>query len=212
MLDLEEIQWGRDVRKKKPDAYIAPIDCPSNRINFFLKGWEDFLCDRMKPAKTITWRNLGRIYASILGDIPLQRRRKIYSVLLAQFVFSPSLKSWSKEDRAKAMSFFYSPDSATQISNQELDLRLIPTSSAEWEEIGRFALTFNGYAENGSFEACAQIANAQMSRTLSDLRTCLFFEQRRWHHFGDTPDRDSMEYVRHLVELIREKVAEQQLE
>ncbi len=212
MFDLEEIKWNRDIRKKKPDAYTSPIECPSNRINFFLKGWQDFLCARIEPAKTITWRNLGRIYASILGDIPLQKRRRIYSVLLAQFVFSPALKAWSNEERAKAMSFFYMPDLATRISNQELELELIPTPSAEWEEIGRFALTFNGYEESGSFEECAHIANNRMTNTLSELRTCLFFEQRRWHHFGDTPDGDSMRYLRQLIDLIRDKVAGKQLE
>ena len=79
----------------------------------------------------------------------------------------------------------------------------IPPSDASWTEIGEFALTFDGYEYWGSFAKCAEIANAKAPRTLEELRTCLFFEQRRWHHFGDTPDSEDLEYIRGLVERIR---------
>jgi hypothetical protein len=39
------------------------------------------------------------------------------------------------------------------------------------------------------------------------LRTCLFFEQRRWRHFGDEPDEEAMEYIRSVVQKIRAKLA-----
>ena len=45
-----------------------------------------------------------------------------------------------------------------------------------------------------------------MPAALADLRACLFFEQRRWHHFGDTPDEESMTYIWALVEAIRNRV------
>jgi hypothetical protein len=38
------------------------------------------------------------------------------------------------------------------------------------------SLTFNGYNVWGSFETCAEIANAQRHDSLTNLRTCLFFE------------------------------------
>jgi hypothetical protein len=42
--------------------------------------------------------------------------------------------------------------------------------------------------------------------SLSDLRTCLFFEQRRHRHMGRIPVDLDMEYVRALIEAIRERV------
>ena len=92
------------------------------------------------------------------------------------------------------------------ISNQRLTLRHLPGPSADIDSLLRFALTFSGYDHCGSFEACAEIANAKKHDTLSDLRACLFFEQRRWHHFGDMPDDEELKYCRVIVEKIRQKV------
>jgi hypothetical protein len=78
------------------------------------------------------------------------------------------------------------------IPNRELKVSDLPAPGADWSTINRFALTFNGYEQLGSFEACAEIANARKSDTLTDLRACLFFEQRRWHHFGGEPDPTSI--------------------
>lgn len=83
----------------------------------------------------------------------------------------------------------------------------IPNPDASWREIAEFALTFNGYEVWGSFEKCAEIANAKRQDSLTDLRTCLFFEQRRWRHFGEDPDGEAMAYIRALVEKIRRRVS-----
>ncbi len=89
------------------------------------------------------------------------------------------------------------------IENARLAIDDVPDAAADWDAIQRFALTYNGYQANGSFEACAVIANEQRHTSLDDLRTCLFFEQRRWHHFGDEPDAGSMTYIRSLIEKIQ---------
>jgi len=61
-------------------------------------------------------------------------------------------------------------------------------------------------------DQCARIANAAADRysqegelpeSLDELRTCLFFEQRRWHHFGATPDGEAQRYFAALLEAIR---------
>jgi hypothetical protein len=90
------------------------------------------------------------------------------------------------------------------ISNEDLRRRDVPAASADWAAIWAFADTFNGYKVHGSFAACAAIANEQRSETLTDLRTCLFFETRRWHHFGDDPDEESEPYIRSLVQRIHD--------
>ena len=51
------------------------------------------------------------------------------------------------------------------------------------------------------------MANERRSKSLTDLRVCLFFEQRRWHHFGSHPDDEAMAYIRELLDRIRAHVA-----
>ena len=94
-----------------------------------------------------------------------------------------------------------------EISNKHLLLIDIPKSDADWSEIAAFALTFNGYEVCGSFDKCAEIANAKRHESLTDMRACLFFEQRRWRHFGESPDGETMAYLRKLLESIRAKVS-----
>jgi hypothetical protein len=93
------------------------------------------------------------------------------------------------------------------IPNEMLMAARMPPPDADWNAIQQFALTFDGYKHWGSFERCAEIANARAARTLTELRTCLFFEQRRWRHFGDAPDDESMHYIRELLEAVRARVA-----
>jgi hypothetical protein len=94
------------------------------------------------------------------------------------------------------------------VPDEALTLDLIPTPDASWHEIQEFALAFSGYSFHGSSEKCAEIANARRHETLSDLRTCLFFEQRRWHHFGRDPHDEAMVYIRSLVDGIRARVVQ----
>jgi hypothetical protein len=94
-----------------------------------------------------------------------------------------------------------------EIVNEDLTLSNIPIPDASWDEIEEFALTFDGYNVWGSFDKCAEIANARRHESLTDLRTCLFFEQRRWRHFGENPDEKTMDYIRGLVEEIRSMVS-----
>jgi hypothetical protein len=92
------------------------------------------------------------------------------------------------------------------VANDELQPERLPSPSADWDTIQEFALTFNGFKHWGSFEKCAEIANQMRPSTLTELRTCLFFEQRRWHHYGDEPDAEAMEYIRELIDKIGAKV------
>ena len=94
------------------------------------------------------------------------------------------------------------------ISNDQLKQTDIPGPSASWNEIRDLAYSFNGYEEQGSFERCAEIAKARRSDSLSDLRTCLFFEHRRLNHLGASPGPLDMEYFRSLLAAIRSKVSD----
>jgi hypothetical protein len=101
-----------------------------------------------------------------------------------------------------------------KIANEELVQSDVPLPNAGWYDIGRFALSFNGYDWWGSFEKCAEVANlaarayhesGALPESLTGLRTCLFFEQRRWHHFGFDPDEPAMGYIAALLEGIRQR-------
>ena len=92
--------------------------------------------------------------------------------------------------------------------DNDLALKDIPDPGDQLGAIFQFALTFNGYEHHGSFEKCADIANERRNDTLLNLRTCLFFEQRRWRHMGEEPDDEAMKYIRMLVREIRAKVEE----
>ena len=99
-----------------------------------------------------------------------------------------------------------------EIPNTELKTHLLPQPGTGWYEISGFAHTFNGYEYWGAFEKCGEIANSirdeykssgVLSTNLTDLRTCLFFEARRWRHYGYEPNEEAMRYIHALVEAIR---------
>jgi hypothetical protein len=46
-----------------------------------------------------------------------------------------------------------------------------------------------------------------MPRDLEKLRIALFFEQRRWRHFGDVPEGADLSYISALVAQIRAAVS-----
>ena len=98
------------------------------------------------------------------------------------------------------------------VPNTELQGYLLPHPGASWGEISGFAHTLNGYERWGSFEKCSEIANeileeyktsGDLPNNLTNLRTCLFFEARRWRHYGYEPDEEAMHYIRALLEAIR---------
>jgi hypothetical protein len=82
----------------------------------------------------------------------------------------------------------------------------VPRPDADWLTIWRFALTYNGYDHHG--DRAGDMSNRArdrweqsgvLPRTLDSARTALFFEQRRYHHFGTDPDAKSERYIRELV-------------
>jgi len=101
-----------------------------------------------------------------------------------------------------------------EIPNDELSDDNLPGPEADWRDISYFALSYDGYSRLGSTKNCGKLANAAKARfeesgavpdSMDDLRVCLFFEQRRWHHFGQHPDGDTLIYIHALMDAIREK-------
>lgn len=92
------------------------------------------------------------------------------------------------------------------IPDDELRADWIPTIRSEWRQISRFGHSFDGYAAFGG--DCARLANEGAPATLPELRAVLFYELRRWRHFGYEPDAAAMKKFDWLLESIREKVKE----
>ena len=108
----------------------------------------------------------------------------------------------------------------TKIPNSQLMEKDIPSSGATWKKILPFALTFNGSEHWGSFEKCREIAKVGIAsyrdkkpftQSLTDLRTCLFYEARRWNHLEKSPNKMAMAYIHALLEAIRVRVLAREL-
>ena len=108
-----------------------------------------------------------------------------------------------------------------QISNADLIEQDLPAPHSDFLSIWKFTWSYNAYAKH-SFNKSAEMAyecekaySAKKSLSkfsLTKLRTVLFFEERRYHHWGWNPDdeefgsKEQMQYIWGLVEAIREKV------
>jgi hypothetical protein len=106
------------------------------------------------------------------------------------------------------------------IPNSLLLSRDIPSRRASWKNIIPFAHSFNGYEHWGSIQKCREVArhgvalykaNQDLPESLTELRTCLFFEARRWKHLEKNPNKACLLYVHALVEAIRVRVQTQEL-
>jgi hypothetical protein len=81
-------------------------------------------------------------------------------------------------------------------------------SERNWREVVKFAQQYSGYDEMGGFDQCGDLANAaQEAFSMTgvvpaderELRACLFFEARRWRHFGSEPDESAWSYIETLL-------------
>lgn len=102
------------------------------------------------------------------------------------------------------------------VPSELLSLSDVPSATATWSEISFFATHLNGYERFGD-RLVGEMANTARqyfddylridpSLNLDQLRGCLFFEYRRFHHFSHAPGADDTPYIRSLVEAIRAKV------
>lgn len=87
----------------------------------------------------------------------------------------------------------------------------VPTPGSPWPAVSKFALSWNGYERSGGSEGAARIANGLLESwkregtveaELPTLRTALFYEQRRWRHFGHDPDEEATGYIDALLAAI----------
>jgi hypothetical protein len=86
--------------------------------------------------------------------------------------------------------------------------------NATWDEINPFALLISGYeeAERHGLGDCGEFANARLEAyrdtgewrgNALELWCCLFFEQRRWRHFGHEPQGEDFGAILALYQALR---------
>lgn len=96
------------------------------------------------------------------------------------------------------------------LTNEALELACVPPSDARWKELEKFALSLNGYEAIGQplgTLADMHARDGTLPVDLTELRSCLFFEQRRWRQFEEPPAGKPMEHILRLLEAIRSAVA-----
>lgn len=87
----------------------------------------------------------------------------------------------------------------------ESQFKQIPDPDSGWQQISSFALTFDCYEYCGSYENCKRIVEEKKHDTLNNLRTCLFFEVTKWNWDEKVPAGNEMDYIKYLLETIKEK-------
>lgn len=93
-----------------------------------------------------------------------------------------------------------------QISNRDLVASKLPHVEGAWDEIARFALTFDGYKQFGEVADLARLDEQGRCGTLSEIRARLFFKQRK-HRWNQTePEAAEAGEVRELMAQLRDRV------
>jgi hypothetical protein len=103
-----------------------------------------------------------------------------------------------------------------EVPNERLKVSAVPPVTASWDTIVSFAQAIDGYRAIGQKE-CAQLCNrvkSELSRnpvsvqmlSLTELRSCLFFEQRRFNHFGHEPLGADRIFINTLLQAIQRKI------
>jgi hypothetical protein len=99
--------------------------------------------------------------------------------------------------------------SGCSVPNAELASTEIPRRADSWDAVSDFALSYDGYEYWDDLPELARRVLQRWTRSralpgeLDELRGCLFYEQRRWHHFGEDPTGRSAEYMRAILDAIR---------
>jgi len=94
------------------------------------------------------------------------------------------------------------------VNDRDLKLDDLPPAGSNFSLISKFAHTFDGYQEAGSFEQCAEIAKSPNPASITDLRICLFFWFRSMRHTDAPVSEGEEKRIRDVVEQIRELLEE----
>jgi hypothetical protein len=99
------------------------------------------------------------------------------------------------------------------VPNAQLRVHGIPDRGDPWDAVSSFSLSYDGYAywddvsELATRRIRAWTRDHTLPNSIDEVRACLFYEQRRWHHFGEDPNGRGAQYVWALLDTLRSLVA-----
>ena len=85
----------------------------------------------------------------------------------------------------------------------------VPGVGADWNEIVVFSSTFDLAEMHYGQLASRELSSIDQNASLIELRSLLFYQWRRWNHFGRPPETGDMTGIHHLIECIRAHVESQ---
>jgi hypothetical protein len=115
---------------------------------------------------------------------------------------------WTNPDHAPEGDF-----TACAVTNAQLRVHGIPDRGDPWEAVSSFSLSYDGYAywddvsELATRHVRVWTRDRMLPASIDEVRACLFYEQRRWHHFGEEPNGRGAQYVWALLDTLRSLVA-----
>lgn len=92
------------------------------------------------------------------------------------------------------------------IPSHDLAASQVPGAGASWNDIVRFAATFDREEYDHRRLAFQDLDALSAETPLVELRAQLFMEYRRWNHFGRPPEGADMQAIQHLMNLIRHAI------
>jgi hypothetical protein len=92
------------------------------------------------------------------------------------------------------------------IHSNNISLADVPDPKDNMKRIFDFALTFDPKELKDQGANLGKLDDVNQDSTLSELRAHLYFEQRRWNHYGRLPDSKAETQFRRILRLIREKL------
>lgn len=123
---------------------------------------------------------------------------------------------WIQTDWISTVRLFLKP-----IKNEDLYLENLPDGvQANWQEIFRFALSFNPYLQGESWGSCfaAGKKNKQvflkkqtLPLSLNELRMCLWYERSYWRGRLSEPDDETMVYLQEILKQIKHLIQTEKL-
>jgi hypothetical protein len=102
---------------------------------------------------------------------------------------------------------------ACAVPNAQLQLGAIPERGDPWDAVSSLSLSYDGYAywddviELATRSIRSWTRDRAVPGTIDEVRACLFYEQRRWHHFGEDPSGRGALYIGALLDTLRTLVA-----
>jgi len=161
-------------------------------------------------------RGLRRLATRVSGTRGRQRGRVVASGDVVEVAEVPGRPSARPDPVLRWKNPSHPPEgdfTACAVPNAQLRVHGIPDRGDSWDAVSSFSLSYDGYAYWDDVSELATRCIRAWTRdhtlpgSIDEARACLFYEQRRWHHFGEDPNGRGAQYVWALLDTLRSLVA-----